>query len=227
MSIWTRISDAVAALASGESLAEVFEKLRSPPEKTVAFTIAVIALSAKMAKADGQVTRDEVMAFREVFHIPPEDEAGAAKVFNLARQDVAGFDDYARRIRAMFGEERGTLCDLMEGLFHIAMADGTYHPGEDAFLNEVADIFELPEGSFRRLKSRFVPDAEPDPFDVLGVSPDMPLEDIRAVWRRLVRDSHPDVMVARGVPEEAVKLSEKRLIAINRAWEEISARESA
>jgi DnaJ like chaperone protein len=227
MSIWSRIADAVSALASGEGLSEVFDRLRTPPEKTVAFTIAVIALSAKMAKADGLVTRDEVMAFREVFHIPSADEAGAARVFNLARQDVAGFEEYAKRIRAMFGPDQGTLCDLMEGLFHIAMADGTYHPGEDAFLLRVAEIFELPEGSFRRLKSRFVPDAEQDPFDVLGVSPDMPLDEIRATWRRLVRDSHPDKMIARGVPEEAVKLSERRLIDINRAWEEISAREHA
>lgn len=227
MSIWTRIADALSALASGEGLTAVFDRLRTPPEKTVAFTIAVIALSAKMAKADGQVTRDEVMAFREVFHIPREDEAGAARVFNLARQDVAGFEDYAKRIRAMFGQDQGTLCDLMEGLFHIAMADGTYHPGEDAFLLRVAEIFELPEGAFRRLKSRFVPDAEPDPYDVLGVDPDMPIEEIRATWRQLVRDSHPDRMIARGVPEEAVKLSERRLIDINRAWDEIAAREHA
>ena len=227
MSIWTRIADALSALASGEGLTAVFDRLRTPPEKTVAFTIAVIALSAKMAKADGQVTRDEVMAFREVFHIPREDEAGAARVFNLARQDVAGFEDYAKRIRAMFGQDQGTLCDLMEGLFHIAMADGTYHPGENAFLLRVAEIFELPEGAFRRLRSRFVPDAEPDPYDVLGVDPDMPIEEIRATWRQLVRDSHPDRMIARGVPEEAVKLSERRLIDINRAWDEIAAREHA
>ncbi len=227
MSIWTRIADALSALASGEGLTAVFDRLRTPPEKTVAFTIAVIALSAKMAKADGLVTRDEVMAFREVFNIPAEDEAGAARVFNLARQDVAGFEEYAKRIRAMFGQDRGTLCDLMEGLFHIAMADGTYHPGEDAFLLRVAEIFDLPEGSFRRLKSRFVPDAEQDPYDVLGVDRDMPLSEIRAAWRQLVRDSHPDRMIARGVPEEAVKLSERRLIDINRAWEEIAAREHA
>ncbi|WP_439522881.1 TerB family tellurite resistance protein [Marivita sp.] len=227
MSIWSRIADALSALASGEGLAAVFDKLRTPPEKTVAFTIAVIALSAKMAKADGLVTRDEVMAFREVFHIPPEDEAGAARVFNLARQDVAGFEEYAKRIRAMFGGDRGTLCDLMEGLFHIAMADGSYHPGEEAFLLRVAEIFDLPEGSFRSLKSRFVPDADPDPFEVLGVTPDMPLSEIRATWRQLVRESHPDKMIARGVPEEAVKLSERRLIDINRAWEDISAREHA
>lgn len=227
MSIWLRITEALSALASGEGLAAVFDRLRTPPEKTVAFTIAVIALSAKMAKADGLVTRDEVMAFREVFHIPPEDEAGAARVFNLARQDVAGFEEYAKRIRAMFGQDQGTLCDLMEGLFHIAMADGTYHPGEDAFLLRVAEIFDLPEGSFRRLKSRFVPDADPDPYDVLGVDPEMTLDQIRATWRQLVRDSHPDRMIARGVPEEAIKLSERRLIDINRAWEEIAAREHA
>ena len=117
MSIWTRISEAVSALAKGEGLSAVFDKLRSPPERSVAFTIAVIALGAKMAKADGQVTRDEVTAFREVFQIAQEDEAGAAKVFNLARQDVAGFEDYAARIRRMFGDQDGTLCDLMEGLF--------------------------------------------------------------------------------------------------------------
>ena len=227
MSIWSRIADALSALASGEGLTAVFDRLRSPPEKTVAFTIAVIALSAKMAKADGLVTRDEVMAFREVFHIPREDEEGAARVFNLARQDVAGFEEYAKRIRAMFGQDQGTLCDLMEGLFHIAMADGTYHPGEDAFLLRVAEIFDLPDGSFRRLKSRFVPDVAPDPYDVLGVEPGMTLKEIRATWRQLVRESHPDRMIARGVPEEAVKLSERRLIDINRAWEEIAAREHA
>ncbi len=227
MSIWTRITQALAALQNGEGLAAVFEKLRTPPERSIAFTIAVIALSAKMAKADGLVTRDEVTAFREVFFIAAEDEQGAARVFNLARQDVAGYEEYAQRIRNMFSTESGTLCDLMEGLFHIAIADGNYHPAEDVFLERVATIFELGPDRFRALRARFVPDAAPDPFTVLGVSPDMPIEEIRKHWRQLVRDSHPDVMQARGVPEEAVKLSEKRLIDINRAWEEIAARETA
>lgn len=124
MSIWTRIADALSSLAKGEGLSTVFEKLRTPPERSVAFAIAVIGLGAKMAKADGLVTRDEVSAFREVFFIAPDDEANAAKVFNLARQDVAGFEEYARRIKAMYADEVDPLCDLMEGLFHIAMADG-------------------------------------------------------------------------------------------------------
>ena len=221
MSIWTRISEAISALTAGESLAQVFEKLRSPPERSVGFTIAVIALGAKMAKADGLVTRDEVAAFREVFHIPREDEHSAAKVFNLARQDVAGFEDYARRVASMFQEADQTLCDLIEGLFHIAVADGNYHAGEDDYLARGATIFGMSDRQFRALRARFVPDAEPDPWDVLGVEPGTAVEDVQKAWRQLVRESHPDRMIARGVPEEAIKLSEKRLVAINKAWESI------
>ncbi|NHX28199.1 molecular chaperone DjiA, partial [Escherichia coli] len=131
MSLWSRISDAIAALAKGEGLSAVFDRLRTPPERSVAFTIAVIALGAKMAKADGRVTRDEVTAFREVFTIPPSETENAARVFNLARQDVAGFEEYAQRIARMFNEDDAPLTDLLEGLFHIAIADGEYHPAED------------------------------------------------------------------------------------------------
>lgn len=223
MSVWTRISSALAALAAGESLLEVFEHLRTPPERRVGFTIAVIALGAKMAKADGHVTRDEVMAFREIFTIPARDEAQAAKLFNLARKDVAGFDDYARKVADMFDDNHTTLYDLLEGLFHIAMADGKYHPLEEDFLRDVARIFKITDQEFRCLRARFVPDATPDPYTVLDASPDMNLDDIRQRWRQLVKESHPDIMAARGVPHEAVKLAERRLIRINAAWEEILA----
>tara|TARA_R110002072_G_scaffold40393_3_gene114566 strand:- start:1190 stop:1870 length:681 start_codon:yes stop_codon:yes gene_type:complete len=222
MSIWIRITEAISALAAGEGLSAVFEHLRSPPERSVAFTIAVIALGAKMAKADGLVTRDEVTAFREVFQIADGDTAGAARVFNLARQDVAGFEEYARRIADMFQSQPEMLCDLMEGLFHIAMADGAYHPNEDAFLERVADIFGMPPGEFAALRARFVPDSSPLPHSVLGIAPGATLEEARAAWRKLVRANHPDVLVARGLPEEAVKMAEKRMIDINRAWETIS-----
>lgn len=227
MSLWTRISDALAALAHGESLSAVFDRLRSPPERSVGFTIAVIALGAKMAKADGLVTRDEVTAFREVFNIADADEENAARVFNMARLDVAGFEDYAARIASMFDSQPSTLCDLMDGLFHIAMADGFYHPSENEFLERVAEIFGLPDAEFRALRARFVPDAIPDPYTVLGVSPDTPFAQIRSAWRTMVRETHPDRMIARGVPQEAVRMAEKRMIDINRAWEEINKENSA
>jgi DnaJ like chaperone protein len=187
----------------------------------------VIALGAKMAKADGLVTRDEVTAFREVFIIPEAEAPSAARVFFLARQDVAGFEDYARRIGAMFDGDQVVLCDLMEGLFHIAVADGSYHPDEDAFLARVAGIFGLPDRIFGRIRARFVADAEADPYEVLGVEPGMTLAAIRAEWRRQVRETHPDVLLRHGLPEEAMKLAEKRLIDLNRAWDRIAAERAA
>ena len=141
MSIWTRITEAIAAIvARGESLLAFFERRRRP-ERSVAFTIAVIGLGAKMAKADGLVRPAEVSAFRQVFQIAPKDEPAAARVFNLARQDVAGFETYASRIAAMFRARPRVLEDILEGLFHVALADGRYHEGEEEFLKVVARRF--------------------------------------------------------------------------------------
>ncbi|MCB1366757.1 MAG: molecular chaperone DjiA, partial [Rhodobacteraceae bacterium] len=206
----------------GESLTQVFERLSTPPERRTAFAIAVIALGAKMAKADGQVTRDEVTAFREIFYIPREAEAQAARVFDYARQDVTGFEAYARSIARMFGRNKTALEDLLEGLFFIAMADGEYHPKEDDFIHRVSGIFGISEKRFRILRSRFAPNAPRDAYQVLGVDPDTPLDDIRKAWKRAVRETHPDRMIARGVPEEAVTLATRKLVAVNRAWQEIS-----
>lgn len=237
MSIWTRIAAALSALAQGEPLSVVLDRLREapPPERSVGFTIAVIALGAKMAKADGQVTRDEVAAFRRIFAIAPEDEAHAARVFNLARQDIAGFDVYARKVAALFhppgvplcADDQNVLIDLLEGLFQIALADGTYHPGEDAFLAHVAQEFGLSEPCFRIVRARLVEGAPRDPFDVLGLPPDATLADARLAWKQAVRDTHPDAMIARGVPPEALKLAERRLITINAAWDELQTRMAA
>lgn len=237
MSIWTRITEALAALAKGEPLSVVFDRLRSAPapERSVGFTIAVLALGAKMAKADGTVTRDEVTAFRRIFTFPEGEEEHAARVFNLARQDVAGFDAYARKIARLFNPDGRRICaddhhvlvDILEALFQIAIADGSYHPGEDAFLAHVAEEFGLDERCFRIVRSRLVDGAPRDPYDVLGLPRDATRAQARKAWRELVRDTHPDVLQARGVPPEAMKLAERRLQLINEAWREISAGEAA
>lgn len=224
MSIWRRIQAAVAAIvARGETLLSFFERRRAP-ECSVAFTIAVISLGAKMAKADGLVRSAEVSAFRQVFRIDAKDEAAAARVFNLARQDVAGFDAYARRIEAMFHDQPRVLEDILEGLFEIALADGRYHEGEEEFLRTVGRIFRVDQRTFDSIESRHLEGQREDPWQVLGVARDADLATVRARWRELVRAHHPDKMIARGLPLETVNLANARLSAINRAWEEISAR---
>jgi DnaJ like chaperone protein len=133
--------------------------------------------------------------------------------------------DERRMIRGIF------LCLLamllpvapFEGLFTIALADGEYHENEDAFLQEVARIFGLDEACFRSIRASYVPDAAPDPWAVLELAPGADLSAARSQWKALVREAHPDRAIARGLPPEAVKLAEERVIALNRAWEEISA----
>jgi DnaJ like chaperone protein len=221
MSMWTRILEAVAAVvARGESLLALFE--RSPPERSVAFTIAVIALGAKMAKADGRVSEAEVAAFRQVFEIAREDEPAAARVFNLARQDVAGFEAYATQIARMFADQPSTLEDILEGLFHVALADGGYHPDEEQFLRTVAAIFCIEPARFAAIEARQGVGRQSDPWQVLGVPHDADLLTIRRRWRALVKEHHPDRLIARGLPPETVRLGNARIAAINRAWREIA-----
>lgn len=217
MSIWTRISDAISALIDGESLSSVLEKLTTPPEQTIAFTIAVIGLGAKMAKADGRVTADEVSAFRQIFTIPPGEEAHAARIFNLARTDASGFETYAKQIGRMFSDKPEVLADLLEGLVFIAIADGCLHPDEDIFLKRVCEIFRLSQQTLREIKARLVQDFS-DPYGILGIEPSVSDADLRKRFRFLVRELHPDRMIGRGVPVEAQRLAEQRLAAVNDAY---------
>lgn len=211
-SFWRRIADRMAAfLGNPRAVAR--------PERSVAFTIAVIALGAKLAKADGTVARSEVAAFRRVFIIPQAEERNAARVFDLARQDVAGFDSWARRIAAMFTPGDPVLADVIEGLCIIAVADGDMHENEIAFIDEVGRIFGLSPASIAAIRLRHDPKAGCPPCDVLGVTLDMPLRDARRRWRKLVLESHPDRAIARGLPPEAVRMAEARTRRLNEAWD--------
>ena len=218
MSIWSAIS------AIGGSLSTFFAGGREagkPPEKTVAFTVAMIALSAKMAKADGVVTQDETEAFRQVFHVAPADMAGVNRVFDLAKGDVAGFETYARQAAKLFEVKADILEDVLDGLFHIAKADGVVHEAELHYLEQVALIFGFGAADFRRIRARHVRLPEEDPYDVLGVAHEAPFADIKKRYRELARENHPDRHVAAGVPPEMLEIVTQRLARINAAFDRI------
>ena len=139
----------------------------SEVRREAAFAIAMIALSAKMAKADGVVSRSEVDAFCRIFTIPPGEERNVGRVYNLAKQDVAGFDAYARDIARLLATEPTMLEAVLDGLFDIARADGAVHERELVYLAEVARIFGFDRTAFERVRARHVIDAA-DPYLVLG-----------------------------------------------------------
>ena len=222
MSIWSTISKLISNISKkGEQLSKIFQKLKTPPEKTVGFTIAVIALSAKMAKADGIVTNEEVKAFRQVFYIPENEEKNASMVFNLARKDVAGFEIYANKVNKMLYSNTKVLEDLLEGLLHIATSDGIYHPLKNQFIETVAKIFKINQNKLNILKSRYLPNEIINPFMVLGANPNWDISAIKKKWKELVRECHPDKYLVKGLPSEASVLASNRLLKINKAWEMI------
>jgi DnaJ like chaperone protein len=194
------------------------------PRRRIAFTIAVIALGAKMARADGAVTGDEVAAFREVFQVPRGEEDHVRLVFDLARKSTAGFESYARQIGRLFASDHAVLEDLLGGLFHIAVADGRLCPDEDAYLREVARHFGFSAADYTRIRAHHaaVEEGAEDPHDILGVGRDASSSAIREAYHRLVRASHPDLVIAQGLPPECVALATARVARINAAYDRLA-----
>jgi DnaJ like chaperone protein len=223
MSIWQRIAGAMHDV--GGSIGGLFGSDK-PPEKTVAFTIGMIALGAKMARADGTVTRDEVMAFGQVFEVPEADKAAVQRVFDLAKQDIAGFESYAVQVAKLFAARSDMLENVLDGLFHIAKADGAVHEDELQFLQRVAELFGFDEKAFTWIKARHILLAD-DPYDVLGVARDLGFAEIKKIHRNLVRELHPDKHMASGMPVELMKIASDRLARINEAFDRIKKEHAA
>ena len=228
MSIWTRIADVIQSIGEsvGGFLQAIVARNPTPPEKSVAFTIGMIALGAKMAKADGVVTESEIAAFKQVFHIPESELPAVARVFNLAKQDTAGFESYARQIARLFDAQHEILEDVLDGLFHIAKADNAFHPGEHGFLRQVAEIFGFDAKDFARIRARHVTIAD-DPYLILGLPREASEEEIRRRYRELVREYHPDRHIAAGMPEEMIDIATARLQKVNEAYDRIMTEKAA
>jgi DnaJ like chaperone protein len=227
MSIWDKLAGAAASIGGpiGALLTRLGHLAMDGPghDKQVAFTVGVIALGAKMAKADGVVTSDEIAAFKEVFKVPPGEEHNVARLFNLAKQDVAGYEAYARQLGRLFHDNRELLTDVMDGLFHIAVADEYLHPNEEHFLANVAKEFGFTDQEYLRIKGRHYRCGLYDPYNILHASPKLTDAELRIQYHKLVAENHPDMLMARGVPAEAIGIATSKLAAINAAYEEIIA----
>jgi DnaJ like chaperone protein len=162
-----------------------------------------------------------VEAVVRVFRVPPAEQAAVRRFFDLARGDTAGFEVYAGQVAHAYADHPAVLEDILDGLFEIAAADGVLHPGESAFLERVAEIFGFAPGEFRRIRASHFPPDSADPYVVLGLEYNAGDDEIRHTYLRLVRENHPDSLIARGVPPEFIRLANDKLAAINVAYEKI------
>ncbi len=211
--------DRMAVPEDREALSPADERAAT---RQIAFTIGIIVLGAKMAKADGVVSRSEIVAFKQVFKIPPEEEQNVGRIFDQARRDARGFESYARQVAGLFSRKSPVLEELIDGLFHIAKADGKVSAEELEYLREVARIFGFEAADFARIRESHLGPDLGDPYNILGVTRAMDNAAIKAAYRKLVRDTHPDKLMAKGLPPEFLAMATERLAVINAAYDRVS-----
>lgn len=233
-SIWGKLGGAGLGLALGGPIGALLGALAGhvlvdregalfgPTPRDLIFTTGLVALAAKMAKSDGIVVRHEVEAFEQIVDVPPGERERVKRLFDLAKATTEGYEAYARQIGDVFKDEPALLEDVLDGLFHIAKADGAIHEAEFRYIRAVAEAFSFSTADFDRIAARHVHRAD-DPYLLLGADRSMSDDALKRHYRRLVADNHPDREIARGLPAEAVKIATDRVAAINAAWERIAA----
>ena len=199
----------------------------------VMFALGVIALSAKVAKADGAVTRDEIRTFQRIFPFDPDERDRIADLYNEARRSTDGFEAYAEQVRGALARKPELLAEVVDALYAIAAADGELHPAEERMIARIGAIFGLGDYEMASLRARHA--AGPgtgaagdggwgaaDAYAVLGVEPGASDDELRAAHRKLVVTYHPDKLASKGLPEEFMELANDRLAAINAAYETVT-----
>lgn len=212
---------AAGARAPGMAEAEIAAMIGG---KQGLFSIAVVILAAKVAKADGVVTRNEIDAFKRVFRIPPEQVRNVGTLFDEARESADGYEIWARRLGEAFADQKGVLEDVLAALLQIALADGSLHPKKQAMIDAIRREMRLSDAAWARAKaggSGRPGASEPDPYGVLGIPPGATDAMVREAWRNLVRENHPDALAAKGVPEQFVRQAHEKVARINAAWDRI------
>jgi DnaJ like chaperone protein len=234
MSIWGALLGAVAGLALGGPLGALIgaavghvgvdrpalarARLKDPAQRQALFSVAVIALAAKMAGADGSKDPREKQAFDRLFHVDPAEHENVARFWKLTEQTAAGFEAYARQISRLFAGEHAVLEDVVGALCAIALADGKATDAESAFVDRVVDIFKLSPSARARIDARLSGDPARDPWAVLGIAPDATDTEIRAAYLKLVKEHHPDRLRALGIPQEFMAISQSRMATLNTAY---------
>ena len=246
MSIWGKLIGGAAGMALGGPIGAILgiaaghgvdkvskfdidesNKKFSNDQKEQIFATSVIAISAKLAKADGKISKSEILAFKKIFEFPAEDEKAISDIFNSAKENIDDYKGIAEQVYKVFKSDRGLLFELLNSLFSIAYADGELHPKEKVMLSEIAKIFQISDNEFESLKNIFEAKISQDntsinrSYKILGLSENASLEQVSNQYRKLIKEYHPDKLQGMGLPKEFIELANQKLSAINKAYTEI------
>ena len=238
MSIWGKIIGGTTGFALGGPLGAIigmmiggsFDRSAkkfsssnqiSQQQKKNVFALCIIVLSAKIAKADGQVTKEEIYSFKEKFNIQAEEMSEVSKIFNEAKKSSFGFKNIADQVGNLFSDNKVLLEQLLNNLFYIAEADGLTSINEVEVLRSISQSFHFNETDFQRIFHSRLNNKESDPYKILGVTREDSDNNIRKKWIELSKEHHPDYLIAKGMPKEFIKEANKELSSINLAYDKI------
>ena len=185
------------------------------------FALSLIVLSAKLSKADGQVSREELIAVKDKLKIPENELDQVGKIFNKAKEESQGYEPYAQQIAQIYRGNLNVLEEVVNMLFYIAEADGNVSTSELEMIENISSIFGLSQAQFRSIKESRKSSDKLNPYIVLESNPDDDLQKIRKKYIKLSKDHHPDLLISKGVPKEVIDESKKKMRAINSAWDQI------
>jgi DnaJ like chaperone protein len=185
------------------------------------FALSLIVLSAKLSKADGQVSKEELIAVKDKLKIPENELDQVGKIFNKAKNESTGYEPYAQQIAQIYRGNLNVLEEVVNILFYIAEADGNISQSEMNMIQDIAKIFGLNENQFNSLKESRKSSDKLNPYIVLESNPNDDLSDIRKKYIKLSKEHHPDLLLSKGVPNEVIEESKKKMRAINSAWDQI------
>ena len=239
MSIWGKFIVSAAGFAlggpigaligavAGHAIDKIKTKQKPPEEnalKQIGFTVGVIVLSAKMAKADGKVTKEEIRAFQNKISVPENEIKNVARLWDQAKKTTDGFEVYAQQICQLLGKNSSVLEELLNLLIIIAKADGKITKSEILYLKQVSIIFGFSIEKFERIYSSNLGKIS-DPYQILGVTRNTPIVEIKNKWKLLASNHHPDKLIAQGLPIDFIEKSTNRLQEINNAWDIIKSQQ--
>ena len=185
------------------------------------FALSLIVLSAKLSKADGQVSKEELIAVRDKLKIPESEIEQVGKIFNKAKQESTGYEPYAQQITQIYKNNQNVLEEVINILFYIAEADGNVSKSELDMIQHIAQIFGLNQSQFNSIQESRKSSDKLNPYVVLESNPEEDLPTIRKKYLQLSKENHPDMLISKGVPKEVIEESKKKMRAINSAWDQI------
>jgi len=185
------------------------------------FALSLIVLSAKLSKADGQVSKEELIAVRDKLKIPENEIEQVGKIFNKAKEESTGYEPYAKQIAQIYQGNLNVLDEVINILFYIAEADGNVSQSELIMIEHIAQIFGLSQSQFNSIKESRKSSNKLNPYIVLNSGPEEDLSSIRKKYILLSKENHPDILISKGVPSEVIEESKKKMRAINSAWDQV------